>query len=312
MNRIRRLHPQEMQKIAEAQRQPQPSGQLDRSVWPSVTVAILAYNRWPLTQRCLESVLANLEYPFQLLIIDNGSQPEAVDQLRAFEAAQPAARVIYLKPNIGTAAARNRAVAETHTDYAFLLDNDLICQPGWLRHTLDCAVRRQADFVAPTRLTIEGQVWAAGLEMIYTDNRATLELARWFHDLPLTVVQALLQGRDLPTNFISGGPALMAVKAYHACGGYDESFHSGFEDMDFSLRLIERGYGVWATVNAALRHDDDWQPHSPADVDYARQRYDLNRLRVDADRFKQRWGVEVLPTKYQVRLEERLHRKLGG
>jgi GT2 family glycosyltransferase len=188
----------------------------------------------------------------------------------------------------------------------------MICHSGWLRETMACAMRHTADFVAPLRLDPNGSVWAFAPELVRTESETVLEIARWFHDLPPATVQSIFGENDIVTNFISGGAGLFSRAAFQACGGFDEGYLAGFEDMDLSLKLAACGYTVWATTRAVLTHDDEWLPQTPADVEYARARYDKDLLRAAADRFQARWGVQVLPTKYVQSFQERLERKLAN
>lgn len=303
-----RLYPQELAKIAAARGQTPPPASRALAT-PSVTVVVLSLDRLHLTRRCIESIYAHSDYPFTLLIHDDGSESETLNYLHDLAVARANVRLSGPTRRIGCAAARNLAFAEVETDYIMSLDNDMVCHPGWLRETMDCAARYNAEFVAPLRLDVNGQVWAFAPELIRTENDTVVEIARWFHDMPPERVQAFLKNAAVPTNFISGGAGLYARSAFRACGGFQE-YAVGFEDIDFSLKLAARGYTVWAAAGAMLTHDDEWLPQTPADEEYARARYDAIALRRDADQFRARWGLEVLPTKYVTSLEQRLEKKL--
>jgi GT2 family glycosyltransferase len=310
MSETRRLYPQELLKVAQAERTHE-SGRVGEALTlPSVTIAILSLDRVYLTRRCVESIYAHSDYPFDLLIWDNGSQPETVTFLRTLEETHDNLRVIYHPTNIGPARGRNHAFAEAPTDYVFSLDNDIICHAGWLSETMACATRHNAAFVAPMRLDVEGLVWALGPELVGSGEEAVVEIARWFHGLPVAYVQQIFDGCDTTTNFISGGAGLYAVDAFQACKGFKEVFEVGFEDIEFSLQLEAMGYTVWATPRAMVTHDDEWQPQTEADVDYVRVRYDMGTLRRDAVRFKELWNLEVLPDKYVRAFKTRARRKL--
>ncbi|MBI3785908.1 MAG: glycosyltransferase [Deltaproteobacteria bacterium] len=277
---------------------------------PRVTVVLLSLDRLHLTQRCIDSIFAYADYPFDLLIHDDGSQPEVLAYLHRLKAEHENVQLIESRRRLGCAAARNRAFAEAKGEYVFSLDNDTVCHPGWLRESVACAVRRAADFVAPLRLDPGGQVWSFAAELMRIENSDVLEIARWFHDLPLDSVQRWFAVSDVRTNFIPGGVGLFRRSTFQACGGFVEGYQFGFEDIDFSLKLRQRGYTVWATAQAVLMHDDAWRPRCEVDVRYARRRYDIDALRVAAALFKERWGVDVLPEKYVESLQQRLHSKL--
>lgn len=295
----------------QARRQPTLPEVKSASGQPGVTVVVLSRNRLHLTRRCLESLYADADYPFELLIHDDGSQPETLAYLREQQAARDNLTLVRHPSPLGVAAARNLAFSLARTDYVFSMDNDMICHPGWLRETMACAVRHRAAFVVPLRLNVVGTVWAFAAELVRHENDTILEIARWFHDLPLSTVQSLFGENDPVTNLVPGGAGLYSTAAYQACGGFDEGYGGAFEDLDFSLKLAARGYEVMATARAVLTHDDEWLPQVDADREYARARYDPEMLRRAAGHFRARWGVEVLPDKYVVSLRRRLERKLA-
>jgi GT2 family glycosyltransferase len=310
LTRSRRLYPQELSKITQAHQVNASAEQLTWSEQPTVTIVIVSLDRLQLTQRCLESIYAHTDYPFQLLIFDNGSQPDTVAYLKTMEAAHENLRVIYHPTNLGAAGGRNRAISLVDTQYAFCLDNDTICHPGWLRETMASAVRYKANFVVPMRLDMQNRVWGLGAELIRTENNTVLEIARWFYGLSVEMVQSLMAGGDFETNFVSGGVSLFAVDAFHNCAGFPAEY-SSMEDIEFSLRLVDHGYTVWTAHRAMVTHDDEWLPQTDVEVRYACMRYNIDHLQQVAADFKAKRGVDVLPDKYVGSLHQRLQRKLN-
>jgi GT2 family glycosyltransferase len=309
VSRVRPLHPHELALLRNRTAAPEPRAAPRQ---PQVTVVLLSLDRLHLTRRCVESLFATADYPFALLIHDDGSEPATLDYLRGLRAARDNVELYESPTRLGCAAARNRCFAQATSEYVFSLDNDIVCHAGWLREAMACAVAHDAAFVAPLRLEPDGRVWSFAPGLVRSDAaEPVLEIARWFHDLPLAIVQGWFAPGAVTTNFVSGGAGLFAREAFHDCGGFPDAYEVGFEDIDFSLQLAERGYRVWATAQSVLTHDDAWQPQSEADVRYARRRYDLDLLRAGAASFKQRWGVEVLPEKYVDSFRRRLSRKLG-
>lgn len=309
MRGIRSLHPQELFLLSHRGTAAVPTRLAHPR--PSVTVVLLSLDRLHLTRRCIESLYPHADYPFNLFIHDDGSQPETLDYLRALRAAHGNVELFESPARLGCAVARNRCFQRLDTDYIFSLDNDMVCHPGWLRAAMACAVRHDAAFVSPLRLEPDGRIWAFAPALIRSRAGSVLEIARWFHDMPLASVQGWFADCDVATNFVCGGAGLFSRAAWRECGGFREDYRVGFEDMDFSLRMVTRGYAAWATAGAVLTHDDLWQPQSEADVRYAQRRYDMQDMRAAAALFKARWGVDVLPDKYVVSFERRLASKLG-
>jgi GT2 family glycosyltransferase len=310
MRRTRALHAQEIVLLSRrraAAAEPMPM----RQTQPTVTVVLLTLDRLHLTRRCVESIYAHADYPFDLLIHDDGSQPDTLDYLRWLRDARGNVELFESRERMGCAKARNRAFEQVDSQYVFSLDNDIVCHPGWLREAMACAARHDAAFVSPLRLEPDGRLWSFAPELVHSADGAVLEIARWFHDLPLDSVQAWFAEADVATNFVCGGAGLFSRAAFRECGGFADGYGVGFEDLDFSLQMSARGHCAWATARAVLTHDDLWQPQSEADVRYAQRRYDMGALRAAAALFKRRWGVEVLPDKYVDSLQRRLSSKLG-
>ena len=307
----RRLYPQELLKVSQAVPPIKEAGSSDSLPEPSVTIVVLSLERIHLTQHTITSIYSNTDYPFNVLVFDNGSSPATISELQNLAADYDTLQVYYNSTNLGAAGGRNQAFSMVNSEYVVSFDNDILCHPGWLRETMKCAVMYQSSFVAPLRLDVSGKVWSHGSELIYTSNGEVIEIARWFHDLPLDYVQSLFAKKSFPTNLLSGGAGLFNVEAFTSCGGFDPAFEH-FEDIDFSLRLTRKGYSVWTTPEAQLTHDDEWIPNSKLDIDYARAHYDPSKLNRAAARFKLIWGVDVFPQKYEQAFRDRLNSKLGA
>jgi GT2 family glycosyltransferase len=310
LRRARSLHPQEIALLSGRRATPAPTPAPQRQ--PTVTVVLLSLDRLPLTRRCVDSMYATADYPFELFIHDDGSQPKTLDYLRSLPAAYGNVQLFESRVRLGCAAARNRAFERIATEYVFSLDNDIVCHPGWLREAIGCAVRHDAAFVSPLRLEPDGRVWSFAPELVRTDAAEVLEIARWFHDLPLETVQTWFADADVATNLVCGGAGLFSLNAFRQCGGFCEGYQVGFEDLDFSLQMAAQGHCAWATARCVLMHDDLWQPQTDAELRYAQRRYDIDALRTAAALFKERWGVEVLPDKYVHSLQRRLSSKLSN
>ena len=318
MRLSRRLYPQELLKLQAAAHTgaaPQPWPYGDE---PSVTVAIVTLDRLALTRRCLTSLFATRhEYPFELLIVDNGSSPETVAYLREIETQQPAVRILFQQTNLGCGQARNLAFQVAQSDFVFSLDNDTICHPGWLREAVACAVRWRGRVIAPLRLQMDGTLHAAGAELrrMHWDAPGTvdqIEIERWFHDLSPDWLQTALGEGVLCSNFAPGGLSLYDRGLFLELGGFSDGYKVGFEDMDFALLLAQAGYSVYCAHRSLVTHDDTWQAQTPIDAGYAVERNDLTALRRGAAHFRPRWGADAFGAAKAAAFAARQKRQRGG
>jgi glycosyltransferase involved in cell wall biosynthesis len=96
---------------------------------PQVSIIVATRNRPKLLARALNSILAQTLQEFEVLIVDDGSDPEDVDQyeqiIRSLDG-----RFSFLRPSApgtpgtGPATARNRGVSKARGEYVAFLDDD--------------------------------------------------------------------------------------------------------------------------------------------------------------------------------------------
>ena len=122
---------------------------------PEVTIIVTQRERMSLTERSLESVLADRSQPFRLIYVDGG----APDQTRIYlerRGAEAGFKLIrrpdFLWPN----AARNLALPFVDTRYVVFIDNDVVVEPGWLKKLVACAQETGAALVGPLYLWSDG------------------------------------------------------------------------------------------------------------------------------------------------------------
>lgn len=193
---------------AEAARTPGPQGR------PAVSVIVPCYNGG----RFLDSLMASLARQtfrdFEIVIVDDGSDDEQTPRKLAALAGR--ARVLH-QANRGPAAARNAGIRAARADILFMLDCDDTIEPSLLADTVPLLRAAPPEIgMVVTHMRLVGA--AAGIAR------------RYFNRFDL-----------LFTNTLSVG-LVLRKRCCVAIGGYDESMREGYEDWDFSLRLVEAGF----------------------------------------------------------------------
>lgn len=112
---------------------------------PSVSIVMASYQRLTLLRPALRSALAQDPAPCEVLVVDDGSDEQTRDWLRALERTEGGVRVLF-QAHEGVAAARARGVAEARGDLVCILDSDDMLAPGALRRMLE-EVRRHPQAV---------------------------------------------------------------------------------------------------------------------------------------------------------------------
>lgn len=256
---------------------------------PRVSILIPTRDRVSLVRRCVESVLAKTDYPdFELVLIDNGStEPET---LAWFEEVRADTRVRILRYDepFNYAAMHNWAVPQTDGHVLCLLNNDLsdleCVTPGWLRDMTALALRPQIGAVGALLLYPDDSVQHAGV-VLGIDGAAGHAFRRYRRGSDGQMGRLrILQNYSAVT-----GACLVVRRAlWQEVGGMDaEHLGIAFNDIDFCLRLRERGYRNAWTPTAEFTHHES-SSRGFEDTPGKQARFERERAW-----FQQRWAAEI-------------------
>ena len=105
-----------------------------------VSIITVNYNGLDDTCEMIDSFLLNETYPFEIIVVDNGSQPSQAEKFRQYYAIDPQVKVVQ-NINNGFAGGNNAGLNVASGDYLFFINNDTyITQP-----ILEALVRRLGD-----------------------------------------------------------------------------------------------------------------------------------------------------------------------
>lgn len=115
---------------------------------PAATVAICTRNRAASLARTLDSIVAaarDVDRPWELLIVDNGSQDDTPAVVERFADRLPIRRIA--EPVPGLSNARNAGIVAARGGYIIWTDDDVLVDEAWLAAYLDAFARFPADAV---------------------------------------------------------------------------------------------------------------------------------------------------------------------
>src|SRR5262249_41444485 len=105
-----------------------------------VVTVVVNYGTPELTIDCVESVLRSTEVVRNVIVVDNASPDDSVDQLRAKFADDPRVTIIARTSNDGYTGGNNAGVAiarDLGARYAFLLNSDATVDPQCIEALVD-------------------------------------------------------------------------------------------------------------------------------------------------------------------------------
>lgn len=207
---------------------------------PKVSIIIPTRDKADLLERCVNSIFELTTYEnFEVIVADNNSEEEAIKQLiRRYEASHDNFRCIKMDFEFNYARINNLAVKECSGEYVVLLNNDTeIITTKWLEIMLGYASQRHVGSVGPKLLYADNTVQHGGTVM---------GLGVASHILVGKEANALIWGGRLsvPFNYSSVTAAclMVAKKKWEEVGGMEERLEVAYNDVDFNLKLIEKGY----------------------------------------------------------------------
>ncbi|MEP6881221.1 MAG: glycosyltransferase [Dokdonella sp.] len=212
---------------------------------------ILAWNQWPLTRRCLDTLLAQTLDHAEIIVVDNGSDDETVDGLNAYA---ERIRIVRLPSNLGFVRGMNAGIAAARPDDdVVLLNNDLVFdQADWLNRLRDAAYAAADHGIVGCRMLGA----APGNLLFHLGGFIEPELL-WGQQTESgqqeTDVGQFPRTRRVQA--VAFALAYIRRDCLDRIGGLDEIFHSYFEDTDYCLRAADAGIASVVAGAVTLRHD---------------------------------------------------------
>jgi glycosyltransferase involved in cell wall biosynthesis len=197
----------------------------DKNPQPAVTILMASYGRLEFLKDAVNSAL-NQHYPnFQILIVDDGSEPAVIEWLQVLEASEPGVSVVY-QSHQGVAAARAKGLEKAGTDLVCILDSD-----DWLAEnaleTLVAAMSRHTGI----------HLVFANIREIRPNGEAVVRSYRQY-DSTRAMTMATLSKPRLP--FKHSGSLFRRHTAL-ALGSYDTNLPCKV-DIDLYLKFLQAGY----------------------------------------------------------------------
>ena len=250
---------------------------------PSVSIVIPTRNGLDLLRICIASLRSKTDYTnYEVVIVDNGSDDAACLRYLDELARQPGVRVRRDASPFNYARLNNDAVASCSSEVIVLLNNDIEVVDGdWLREMVSLATLPGVGAVGARLLYADRSVQHAGVILGIGGGAGHGHKRLGEFDGGYLGRALCLQGISAVT------AACLAVRRshYEAIGGLDAAaFAVAFNDIDFCLRLRQRGLRNLYTPHAVLLHHESVSRGSDRDA--------VRRPRFEAERstFRARWG----------------------
>jgi GT2 family glycosyltransferase len=221
---------------------------------PSVTIIIPTRDRLELLEACIHSVFARTEYErFDVMVVDNDSVERSTLDYLADLRSRPRCSVLSHPGVFNFSALVNDAARHASGELLCLLNNDMeVISPDWLSGMASHAVREGVGAVGAMLYYPDDTVQHGGVILGIGGVAGHI-----YHRSPRG--GSGYHGRALvtqPLSAVTGACMVVCKASFEEVGGFDEGLAIAFNDIDFCLRLLEKGYrNVW-TPHAELYHHE--------------------------------------------------------
>ncbi len=216
---------------------------------PSVCAVVVHYMGADLTRACVESLLASPYRPLRVVIVDNASPDRPAAMFRELF---PACAIVENKENLGYTGGANagiRVALASGDDFALVLNNDTVCDPGMIPALVRAALDHpRAGMLTPKILYHEppDRLW-------YDGGHYSL-----FTGIPR---HEGLNRKDDPrpcpprvVSYITGCAPMIRLSAPGGDSLFDESLFHIAEDLDLCLRMKKAGRDLLYVPDARIHH----------------------------------------------------------
>jgi GT2 family glycosyltransferase len=195
--------------------------------------------------RCLEALRHQTFTDFEVLVIDNGSIDNSVDEL---EQRWPDVQVTRLNKNVGFAVANNLGARLARGKWLALLNSDAFPEPDWLENLLNAAGNNpEFSFFASRQIQADAPELLDG-----TGDVLHISGLAWRRYSGFPAAQFGLEPGEVFSPCAAA--ALYSRQAFLQVGGFDEDFFSYHEDVDLGFRLRLQGFRCFYVPNAVVKH----------------------------------------------------------
>lgn len=245
---------------------------------PKVTIIIPTKDNINILKTCVNSILNKTRYQnYNILLVDNQSVADETFKYYEDIKDNPKINIIKYDEPFNYSAINNFAISKTDFEYILLLNNDTeVISEDWLTAMLEHAQRKEVGAVGAQLIFPDNTIQHCGV--ILKDGGA-LHMYYKCLDRP-----GYFGTIDTIRNCSAVTAACMLTKksVFQEVGGLDETFEVAFNDVDYCLKLRQKGYLIVYTPYAKLYHHES-RTRGIEDVKN-------KRFLMEQEELKKKWG----------------------
>lgn len=221
---------------------------------PLVSIIIPTKDKAILLEKCINSIREKSSYKnYELVIVDNESKDKATLEYFAQIIQIPICKVIPFNKRFNYAEINNFTVSQAKGEYIVFLNNDIeVISSNWLEEMLGYAQQSRvgtvgAKLLFPNKTVQHGGV-ILGLRKV---------VGHAFYGLPASNPGYMgLATVTRNCSAVTAACMMLRRSVFEEAGGFDEKLDVAYNDVDFCLRIIQKGHYIVWTPHAVLYHHE--------------------------------------------------------
>ena len=250
---------------------------------PKISIVIANKDHVEDLERCISSILDRTSYMnYEIIIVENNSETKEIfeyyDSLKKYANI----KVVKFEGEFNYSAVNNLGVKHADGDYILLLNNDTqVISVNWIEELLMFAQRSDVGAVGAKLYYGDKTVQHAGVVLQMGAHRTAGHVhCRQGRD-SIGYMGKLCYAQNVSA--VTAACLLVSKAKYDEVGGLDENFRVALNDVDFCLKLREKGYLNIFTPYSELYHYESISRGSDLEGP------NMERLDKEAEDFKAKW-----------------------
>ncbi len=250
---------------------------------PKISIVIANKDHKEDLKRCITSILEKSTYEnYEIIVVENNStQQEIFDYYEELKENEKI-RVLTYEGEFNYSAVNNLGVANANGEYILLLNNDTqVITVNWMEELLMYAQREDVGAVGAKLYYADKTIQHAGVVLGLGAHRTAGHSHYKQHRDNLGYMGRLCYAQNVSA--VTGACLLVKKALFEEAGRLDESFAVSLNDVDFCLKLREKGYLNVFTPFAELYHFESISRGLDDNGEKAR------RYNKESERFREKW-----------------------
>lgn len=229
----------------------------ERASVNSVSVVVCIHNALNDVEECLNSLWEKRTFPYEIILIDDGSEKETKEYVEQF--AQAANCRLHRNPSaIGYTKSANIGLKMSRADFVVLLNSDTIVTNAWVEKMLNCFEQyKETGIVSPLSNAASYQSVPEIRDSETGDWKINILTDDMTVDMMGLVVEKTSKRRYPEVAALNGFCFMIKRQVIDKIGYLDEeNFPKGYgEEVDFCIRAVNAGYQLRVVDDTYIFHE---------------------------------------------------------